>query len=967
MSDATYSRERLLDALLRVQGLRERAARDARLEEVSGTLTVPLAVPRSDDAAEDLTAIIDAVSVVPGGLRLFAEAVIRWHPGEASTRFGALAAGGRGPRSRAYRPEERIAGDIPIRNRNFTGRVELLDRLGAALSKTSSTSVLPPTLKGLGGVGKTQLVIEYVHRNLDKYDLIWWIPAEQTTTVLAALTQLAHRVDLPIADDQQETARTVLNWLAAGGDDRDWLLVYDNADEPSALRPLLPSTGGHVIVTTRIEDWSTIGVPIEVDVFRRDESVQMLTNRTSDAVTVAVISADEADELADKLGDLPLALEQAAAWYLATGMPVREYIDLLDERIELLNEGKPADYPLTVAAFVAVAVEKLRAVDQATAQFFALFAFLGGEPIRQSLLRRGANADISDPLREALGDQIRTGRIVRELRRYGLAKTVGRPSSSPSGSGDRSPRLQVHRLVQRVLRDTLEPAQRAETRRNVQRLLAVAKPGDPDDEGELELQSEMGPHLGPADMVHSGMPDGRQAVLDHARYLYVVGDYENSRILADRAATEWAKEESDPELVGPNGQQTLLARAQVANALRALGDSSGASNLLEDTYQRFRESPHLGPSHDYTLITGNQRGHDMRIQGQYREALRFDEESYRLHREVFGDDDMYTLRVKNNLAVDYRLIGDFAQALRLDQEIVSYYDDQGTIDANVIRYRINVARDYYGIGNYHAALERLRTWLPEQERRLGARHGFVLLSERTLAITLRKLGRITEALEVMRVNHERTVARFNQQFNRSHEYSVAATVSLANVLRQAGALQEASELADDALRRYRENFNDDDDHPLTLAAEVNRAILLRATEEYDRAFDLSRHAYDRLRDKLGEEHPYTICAGVSLATDHAVAGRRQEALSLSLRMHERSRAVDVTGMPERDGREHPYHLMRTVNLAHDLRATGDEERADRMLRESVQRLSATFGPEHPEVVAAAAGQRLEGDIEPPPT
>ncbi|MET8150284.1 FxSxx-COOH system tetratricopeptide repeat protein [Actinoplanes sp. NPDC049668] len=845
----------------------------------------------------------------------------------------------------------RIVGDIPIRNRNFTGRVELLERLGSKLSDNSATSVLPQTLKGLGGVGKTQLVIEYVHRNLHRYDLIWWIPAEQTTTVLAALTQLARRVGLPIADDQQETARTVLNWLAVGGDDRDWLLVYDNADEPSALLPLLPSTGGHVIVTTRIEEWSTLGIPIEVDVFRRDESVELLTRRTRDDPDVSPITEGEADELAEKLGDLPLALEQAAAWYLATAMPVREYLDLLDERIELLYEGRPAGYPHTVAAFVEVAFEKLEKADAAAAQFFALFAYLGGEPIGLSLLRRGANADISGPLRQALGDSILTGRIVRELRRYGLVRTAGRATSAAAPrSGDRSPRVQVHRLVQRVLRDTLTPELRVETQRNVQRLLAVARPGDPDEVGELELQSEMGPHLTPADMVHSGTHEGRQTVLDHARYLYIVGDYENSRTLAGRAAEEWAKNVSEQSL-GPSGLSTLLARAQVANATRALGDSRTAADLLEDTYNRFLRSPLLGPEHPYTLITGNQRGHVMRIEGHYREALAFDQESFRLHREVFGDEEAYTLRVKGNLAVDYRLIGEFAEALRLDEQIASHWADQSIVDAIAVQTHLNVARDYYGLGHYPAALSRLSEWLPVQEHLLGAGHGSVLLSERTHAITLRKLGRLTEALKVMRVNHERTI----QRFGRGHEFSVAASLSLANALRQVGELGEAGELADDALSRYRADFGED--HPLRLAAEVNRAILHRATGNLDEAYARDEHAWLRLRETLGGEHPYTICAGTSLATDHALAGRHAEALALSEEMLR----------PGRGGTRHPYDLMRAVNLSHDLRAAGQVERGVALFRESLGRLEELLGADHPEVRAAAGDMRLEGDIEPPPT
>jgi tetratricopeptide (TPR) repeat protein len=954
----------LLEILLQVPGLESRATRDARIAELSETLTRDLVFPRSDEPHEDLAALLDTFAGAPADLRVFGEIVALRHRSPAAERFAELTAvRPQTSRTHAYRPEDRIVGDIPIRNRNFTGRVELLELLGATLDQGKTTSVLPPALNGMGGVGKTQLVTEYVHRHLDQYDLIWWIPAEETPTVLAALTQLAQRLDLPVSEDQQDTAKTVLNWLGEQREDREWLLVYDNADDPASLTPLLPSTGGHVIVTTRNEEWNRVGVSIEVDVFRRHESIQLLVKRSTDQDGETLITETEADELAGKLGDLPLALEQAAAWLLATSMSVREYMELLEvRRLELLGEGQPPGYPLTVATMVAVSIEKLRSVDEAIVQLFALFAYLGGDGIRQSLLRRGSHAELSPELKKALSNPIRTGQLVRELRRYGLAKMVSRAASSAApSSADKSSRLQVHRLVQWVLRDTLDAEQRDQTLRNVQNLLAAASPGDPDEIGELDLQSEMGPHLGPADMIHSRTPQGRQTVLDHARFLFLTGDYENSRILAGRAATEWAAADPAEELLGPDGLATLLALAQVANATRLLGDSKTAADLLLDVYQRFLASSQLGPDHEYTLITGNQRGYDLRIEGRYQEAFDFDQRSVRAHRRIFGEGEVYTLRAMSNLAVDYRLIGDFAAALRLDEEIASHHADAGVVHIDVYRMNMNVVRDYYGIGHYRAALQHLQDWLPVQARLVDPRHPLVLMADRTHAMILRKLGRLDEAVEIMRDVRGRTFRRLTA----THEYSVAATMSLANALRQIGQLDEAATLIDEALTRYREHFGVD--HPLTLAAEVNFAILLRASGDADQAAAIDESAYHRLREQLGVDHPHTICAGTSLATDHALAGRVSEALALSERNLEISKAKDAEGILARGGADHPYVLMRAVNLAHDLRAAGEEERAAPLFGESVDRLATLLGTDHPEVVEAAAGRRLEGDIEPPPT
>ncbi|WP_157437377.1 FxSxx-COOH system tetratricopeptide repeat protein [Actinoplanes subtropicus] len=1053
----------MIDSLLQVPGLADRAARDARVQELRSALKRPFDPPRHDAVQDDLSTTVAAAVAVSGGLRTLARIVHQHHPGEASSRFMELANDVVGPfllaqpdrdrlrdsltqisivdiadavtvigdvpelrtlqiwrdipaairvmerlplsesgvppllafvdrladietgpveadlrewlaivasgiTAESTRPSQRpgpvLSGDtrtrgrradepgliwsgVPIRNRNFTGRVALLDRLAEALRTSSTTSVLPQTLQGLGGVGKTQLVIEFVYRHLDQYDLVWWIPAEQTATVLNSLAQLADRLGLPSAEDRQETARAVLDALA--GSDLAWLLVYDNADDPSSLQQLVPSTGGHVIVTTRIQEWSKVGVAIEVDVFKREESIELLANRSRDVHGNPRISALEADELAERLGDLPLALEQAVAWYLATAMPVREYIDLLDSHTkELLDEGKPANYPLTVAAFVGLAVEKLRDAAEATAQLFALFAYLGGEPIPLSLLRHGSKAAVTEPLRTILGASIPMNRTVRDLSRYGLAKV------------DPLQRIQVHRLVQRVLRDTLSPEQREETLRNVQNLLAAANPGDPDEHGEWERQRDMGPHIEPADMIHSQTYASRQAVLDHSRYLYLSGDYENSRYLADQAAKAWADVPGDPQL-GPDGEQTLMAKAQLANATRTLGDSQTAAAVMADTYRRFPANPLLGPRHEFTLITGNQVGLDLRIAGRYQEAFEFDRENVELHREVFGPGETYTLRAEANLAVDYRMLGRFLEAQALDRQIAAHWADVDASDPRALYAYMNLARSEYGLGAYGAGLERLEAWRGVLQDRSGPGHSQVLLAGRTYAIILRKVGRLAEAAEVMREIRDRTEKRFTPD----HEFAVAATMSYANVLREVGEVEEALRHIADALRRYRANFGPT--HPLSLVAQVNEAIARRSVGDVEVAQTLDADCFDQLGRVLAPDHPYTICAGVSLATDHARAGRHQEALQLSQAMLDLSREADRGAADARDGAEHPYVVMRAINLSHDLRATGSAEAAEALFQESLASLRRALGSGHPEVVLAEQGYRLEGDIEPPPT
>jgi tetratricopeptide (TPR) repeat protein len=826
-----------------------------------------------------------------------------------------------------------IWGGVPIRNPDFTGRQSLLDDLGEALHSNSKASVLPQTLHGLGGVGKTQLAVEYVYRNADRYDLVWWIAAEQVSRVLASLAGLGDRLGLPPSQDLMDTARTVLDALATST--LRWLLVFDNADQPDDIARLVPSAGGHVIITSRNQAWARLGDAIEVDVFRRDESIELLRKRGEG------ISVEDADRLAEKLGDLPLALEQAATWQSATGMPVAEYLQLFDEHVrELLSEGKPTTYPTTVAALISLAVDRLRAEAPAAAQLLELFAYFGAEPVSATLLRRGREADLSQPLKRALREPIYLSRTIRELRRYGLAKV------------DPKQTIQVHRLVQLVVREGLPEELARQSRSNVQNLLASANPGEPDNPATWPVHAEMGPHVLAAGLIEAPAADARQVALDQIWYLQQRGDNEGSRRLGERVVAAWRAATGDG--LGPDGEQTLLATRHLSQALRALGVYQRARELATEAYQRLRANPRFGEDHEHTLFTANSIGVDLRIAGDYQAALRVDEENVARHRRVFGDEDQYTLRARNNLASNLRMLGDFAAAYDIDQALVQEWRRSfGENDPRTLFSVANLARDLYGLGRYQEALDLQRRAWPIYRDLLGARHNFVLLAARTVAIALRKTGQYKEAVDHARENYRNYHARFGAD----HEHTLAATMSYANSLRAAGELSEARGLAREAVSRYEATFGPR--HPLTLAAATNLGVILRALGEWREARALDERTLDALAEAVGAEHPYTLCVASNLSNDLVLGHELNEARELSERTLAISRRVRGDG--------HPYTLACATNVAFDLQATREEEAGQALLDETVAALGRVLGPEHPETVDAARGKRAECDIEPPPT
>ncbi|MBN1173200.1 MAG: hypothetical protein JXA67_13585 [Micromonosporaceae bacterium] len=221
--------------------------------------------------------------------------------------------------------------------------------------------------------------------------------------------------------------------------------MYDNADRPADISPFVPTVGGHVILTSRNPDWST-NTPwdsIRVDVFDRAESLALLAKRTE------ILDEVIANQLAERLGDLPLALEQAINFQRATAMPPEEYLVALAEQVQdLLTEGQPANYPTTVTALLSMAFSRLRQESAAASELLELFAHLGPEPISNTLLRNGRAAALSSALAEGLRKPVQMGRMIRDLGRFGIAQV------DPQGKN-----IQVHRLVRAILRGTLtEPA-----------------------------------------------------------------------------------------------------------------------------------------------------------------------------------------------------------------------------------------------------------------------------------------------------------------------------------------------------------------------------------------------------------------------------------------------------------------------------------------------------------------------------
>lgn len=689
---------------------------------------------------------------------------------------------------------------VPNRNPNFTGRDEILSHLHDRL-KENRQSVVTQSISGLGGIGKTQIAIEYAYRFVEEYEIVWWMRAEEPVMLAADYARLAWKLELPEKDaaDQDlvvEAVRTSL-WQSD-----KWLLIFDNAADPSDIRNYLPQGGeGHVLITSRNQNWRGTAEPLSLSVLSRPEAVAFLLKRTGQDERA------QASLLAQELGDLPLALEQAGAFIEAMGISITQYLELfLKHKSELLRRGKPStDYPATVATTWEMSFNQIQKDAEGGADLMNICAFLAADEIPRRIFYEPSQ-HLPGGLVQAKDDRFVLDQAFEALRRYSLAEV-----SSES--------LSIHRLVQAVTQDRLAEDEKKTAAESALKLVSEAFPTESDDVRTWSVCKSLLSH---ALVVTRHAEDLRITAPETGRLLNQIGLYLRGRAEFDQAKEIFNRALAIDLMTYGSDHPTVAIRLNnLGGLLETLGDLDGA-----------REN--------------------------YRSALRINEAHYGVNHPTVASN-------LNNLGNIFKKLADSSAVFQQEDlhfvqsllELVRQNPAYGPLAPKVLLSDISDT-EQKARTIYHQAVMELYEAQAYFERALQINRQILGPSHPTVANNLNNLGHVLIAL----CDPGRAQSCFEQALKISEsfyglDHPTVATISnsLGSVLKKLGDLEGARQQYERALEIDMRSYGPE--HPLVALRLNNVGRVWHELGNNDKARPLYDEALRIFHNVLGDEHPYT--------------------------------------------------------------------------------------------------------------
>ena len=684
------------------------------------------------------------------------------------------------------------------KNPHFTGRKTLIESIREKLCDSASEQYTHRlAIYGMGGVGKTQIAIEYVMTFENEYVGIYWITASSEAELLSGFQAIANETRCVNTESLtlSEIARQVLNWLYRS---ENWLLVLDNLDDITIAEGYLPRIrigGGHVLITTR--NPNSLNIPAEgmqIDVHEPDEAKDLLLRRTQmlDEIGTGSKVEHEAKAIVKVLGYLALAIEQAAAYIREDLKDIFKFCAIYAAQRSQFHYRQSicnSYYKNTIATTWLMSMEAVESRNPQAGQLLRLLAFMNPDGTSLGFLedgrhgfpdnfKSGTQTAFSANLRKALGD----------LEQFSL---IFRPKPEL---------ILVHRMVQAVTKDRL-------------------------------LNNELNAY--------------RIIVCDIGLLAFPEFAYEN---LLKCRAYQWQISSIVAEIkdMGNGAAAKLLRR--VGTFLVRDGKARDGESLFAMAFSFAREI--LGEEHPDTLLTMDDLAWSYQSLGRTKEAAEMQEKVLEVRRRILGEEHPSTLGTMDNLASSYLSLGRTKEAAQMQENVLEvsrrilgeeHLDTLGTMD--------NLASSYQSLGRTKEAAQMQENVLEVRRRILGEEHPDTLRTMDNLAWSYQSLGRTKEAAQM----RENVLEVRRRILGEEHPDTLRTMDNLAWSYQSLGRTKEAAQMQENVLEVSRRILGEE--HPDTLGTMHNLAWSYQSLGRTKEAAQMQENVLEVRRRILGEEHP----------------------------------------------------------------------------------------------------------------
>jgi tetratricopeptide (TPR) repeat protein/transcriptional regulator with XRE-family HTH domain len=746
------------------------------------------------------------------------------------------------------------------RNPFFTGREYILRQLHTVLTQKQSILLSQSsTLTGLGGIGKTQTAIEYAYSYATEYSAVFWISAETSESLVASFVTIAELLKLPERQEQQRIVSAVTRWLAH---QHNWLLIFDNVEDPGLVKGYLPPTStGSLIFTSRRQALDFSAHLLYLETLTSEEGLQFFLHRSRlldpAASSLDLLTSEEetaARAIVAALDSLPLALDQAAAYLEATQCAPSDYLRLLQTSfLQLLDEREShADHPLSVTRTFHLIFRQLESTNPDAAEVLVVCAFLAPEAIPETFFLAGATR--LGPTFEALAaDPLRLQAACKALLNYSLLQR------SPA-----TRTMTIHRLVQAVLKAELAEAVRRVWETRVLAAMSQVFPAEEAIQADYWSVCEL--------------------LLPHALACITLGEPEKE-----------------------NEEKRILLMSHIATYLTKRAQYADAEELFEQALRKAEQV--LGPRHPLIAYPLHGLADVCLVQGKYEEAEPLFERTIRVRERTLGPDHLLLATSLNRFGVLFREQGKYKQAETLCMQALHIWERTlGPEHLQLARPLYNLGALYFKQGEYGHAEMLYQRALCIQERSLGSEHPQVALSLESLAILYAEQEKYLEAEPLFR----RALGIRESILGSEHPKIGLSLHNLAEFYRLQGKYSEAEPLFYRSLHVYEQTLGQD--HRDLAWPLDGLGSLLRDQGKYEQAEPLYQRALHLREQALGPEHPDLAETLHNLATLREAQVIHEEARDLYKRaLRIRERALGPAHSQTQDTRAHLARLLQTLD------------------------------------------------------